>query len=337
MAPVLFLIFNRPEHTARSFAAIRQVRPVRLYVAADGPRPNRADEAELCARTRAVATAVDWPCEVHTRFNDVNQGCRRAVSGALGWFFETEKDGIILEDDLVAHPSFFTFANEMLARYRDDERVFSINGSNYAYSPDWSESYGFSIFMNMHGWATWRRSYQLVDPEMTSWAQQRRGKIPWLYRMLRGSAPRSEWQKIVWAAYWHDRFSAMLDGSVDSWAYVWVYTGLLRRKLSVVPRAHMVRNIGWGPEATHTPNPLDPRADIAVAEMKFPLNHPTDVQTDPAYDIHAMNMWARYRDEYFRKRILKSFLFDLEPRIFPKLWQFARFIKLAFRETNAER
>src|SRR5690606_2235152 len=117
---VLFLVFNRPDVTAKCFEAIRAARPARLYVAADGPRSDRLGEAERCEQVRAIATAVDWPCEVKTLFRAENLGCRRAVSGALDWFFEAEPEGIVLEDDCLASPDWFRFAEEMLERYRDD-------------------------------------------------------------------------------------------------------------------------------------------------------------------------------------------------------------------------
>jgi hypothetical protein len=108
--PVLFLVFNRPETTARVFEAIRQARPPRLYVGADGARDEREGEAERTAEVRRIATAVDWPCEVKTLFRDRNLGCRNAVSGAIDWFFENEEAGIILEDDCLPSQSFFGFA-----------------------------------------------------------------------------------------------------------------------------------------------------------------------------------------------------------------------------------
>src|SRR5688572_20906804 len=103
--PVLFLVFNRPDTTARAFEAIRSARPARLYVAADGPRVGRAGEAERCAEARRIATAADWPCEIRTLFRDRNLGCRLGVSTAIDWFFEHEQEGIILEDDCVPSPS----------------------------------------------------------------------------------------------------------------------------------------------------------------------------------------------------------------------------------------
>ena len=49
---VLFLVFNRPDTTVRVFETIRQARPPRLYVAADGPRKNRTDENEKCEKKK---------------------------------------------------------------------------------------------------------------------------------------------------------------------------------------------------------------------------------------------------------------------------------------------
>ena len=46
--PVLFLIFNRQDTTTQVFSAIRRAKPSRLYIAADGPRPEFIDEAKHC-------------------------------------------------------------------------------------------------------------------------------------------------------------------------------------------------------------------------------------------------------------------------------------------------
>ncbi len=143
-SPVLFLIFNRPDTTAKVFEAIREARPPKLYIAADGPRPNRAGEKDRCEVTRAIATQVDWPCEVKKLFRDENLGCGKAVSEAITWFFENEPEGIILEDDILPHPDFFPYCDEMLEKYRDNDRVGIISGHNHIYRDlNRESSYGF--------------------------------------------------------------------------------------------------------------------------------------------------------------------------------------------------
>ena len=150
--PILFLIFNRPDTTARVFEAIRAARPPRLYVAADGPRQGREGEAERCESARKIATTVDWPCEVNAVFRESNLGCRVAVSSAIDWFFEAEQEGIILEDDCLPASDFFRFCSELLERFRHDNRVMAICGSSYAeVEAKYSGSYYCSYYADIWG------------------------------------------------------------------------------------------------------------------------------------------------------------------------------------------
>src|SRR5699024_6685762 len=110
------------------FQQIKKASPTKLYVAADGPRKNRANEKEKCNEVRSIATNVDWECKVKTLFRQNNLGCKQAVSGAIDWLFENEEMGIILEDDCLPDSSFFSFCEELLYKYKDNERIMSIYG-----------------------------------------------------------------------------------------------------------------------------------------------------------------------------------------------------------------
>lgn len=210
--PVLFIIFNRPDVTQKAFDAIRAAKPEKLFIAADGPRTNHPTDAKNCAETRSIATKIDWPCEAKTLFRDTNLGCGYAVSGALDWFFENVEEGIILEDDCVADLTFFPFCTELLARYRDNEKIMHISGDNFQYGRKrGSASYYFSEYPHIWGWATWRRSWKHNDffcvPE-----PERRAN---------------------WDAQW--------------WQAVTKNKGLC-----ILPNMNLVSNIGFGTDATHT-------------------------------------------------------------------------------------
>ena len=43
--PVLLTVFNRPDKTRAVIEALRQIKPKRLFVSADGPRPGHPDDA----------------------------------------------------------------------------------------------------------------------------------------------------------------------------------------------------------------------------------------------------------------------------------------------------
>ena len=74
---------------------------------------------------------IDWPCEVETLFREINLGCGHAPATAIDWFFQNVEAGIILEDDCRPDPTFFSFCEVLLERYKDDDRIKHISGDNF--------------------------------------------------------------------------------------------------------------------------------------------------------------------------------------------------------------
>ena len=288
---VLFLIFNRPDTAEQVFGAIREARPPRLYVAADGPRADRPGETEKCARTRAIIDRVDWPCEVHRLFRDENLGCGRAVSGAIGWFFEHEPEGIVLEDDCLPHPDFFPYCEQMLDRYRDDPRVMFISGRNYLFDGAGERpadgcppvSYYFSAFNHVWGWAAWRRTWEVYDFTLST-------KTPGQFdRVVRRYF--SDKHAI---RFWNIIFRKMKLGMIDTWDYQFTISLWFAGGLSVIPYTNLVRNIGFDAEATHT-HDADERVKAHDARPILPLVHNDHVEQDRAADERHMRVFQRVR------------------------------------------
>lgn len=277
--PVLFLVFNRPDTTARVFEAIRAARPRQLFVAADGPRAGRECEAERCRQVRAIATAVDWPCEVRTLFRPDNLGCKRAVSSAIDWFFEQVSEGIVIEDDCLPDPSFFAYCSELLARYREDPRVMSISGDNFI-SGHWrpAESYYFSVFTHIWGWASWRRAWAHYDVGMSDWPSQRDAGL--LQRVFPDSR-RSQ-------AHWTTVMDRVSRGEIDTWDYQWVYATWKQGGVSCLPAVNLISNIGFGANATHTHDAEAKLADLSRDSLTLPLRHPTAVAANQLADAWSL-------------------------------------------------
>jgi hypothetical protein len=232
--PVLLLIFNRPEYTREVFGAIRAVRPKYLYIAADGPRPGHEEDIGLCREARSVADQIDWDCEVHTLFRDRNLGCKMGVSSAITWFFDAVTEGIILEDDCVPDPSFFGYCSRLLERYRDDERVMMITGTNHFFNKlEIPESYFFSQWYSVWGWATWRRAWRLYDIRLTDWPKF--SKQHYLDDLIPHRVARD---------YYRGMFQVSYENRVDSWAVPWWYTCIFQNGLVTVPKYNLISNIG---------------------------------------------------------------------------------------------
>ncbi len=258
--PVLFLIYKRPETTKRVFEAIRKAKPPRLYVAADGSRADKSGEAEKCEEVRRIATAVDWDCEVKTLFREENLGCGKAVSSAITWFFENEEEGIILEDDCLPSQSFFWFCEKLLERYRGDERVMHIGGTNKGISFEEEYSYFFSKYVQIWGWATWRRAWEKYDVKIKKW-----NKIKEKLEDYYGSA------REVYVR--RKQFHSVYSGNIDAWGYQWNFACLINWGLSILPAINLISNLGFCDEATHT-KIKNSYAELERYEIRGDLVHP---------------------------------------------------------------
>ncbi|MCM0034256.1 MAG: glycosyltransferase family 2 protein [Burkholderiaceae bacterium] len=271
--PVALLIFNRPDTTERVFREIAKAQPPKLLVVADGPRANRAGEYEKCQQTRAIIQKVDWDCEVITNFSEKNMGCKLRVASGIDWIFEQVEEAIILEDDCLPEPSFFQFCEEMLERYRYNERVSMVSGGNLQFGQQRGlGSYYFSRYTHIWGWASWRRAWQHYDRDITLWPQFR--DEGWIETLFPNRGEQ---------AYWRNSFEMVYDGSLDTWDCSWTFTALLRGMLQVVPNVNLISNIGFGPEATHT-HEVGIHANMPTQPIAFPLVHPNFVLQDPEGD-----------------------------------------------------
>ena len=233
--PVLFIIFNRPDTTQLVFNEIKKAKPSKLYIAADGPRPNREDEAEKCQQSRNIIKQIDWDCEIHTLFRNQNLGCKVAVSSAIDWFFENVEEGIILEDDCLPDQSFFYFCQELLEKYRDDKRIMMISGDNFQDGIKRGDgSYYFSRIAHIWGWATWKRAWNLYDVQMKSFKS-----------FLENGEINNIFDNKYVKAYWLKYFQNTYEGKIDTWDYQWGYTLLSQNGLSIMPNVNLISNIGF--------------------------------------------------------------------------------------------
>lgn len=274
--PVAFVIFNRPDTTRQVFTEIAKARPSKLLVVGDGPRPNRSGEATRCAAARAVIERVDWDCEVLTNYSEVNLGCRRRVSSGLDWVFDTVEEAIVLEDDCLPHPSFFRYCEELLKKYKNEERIAQISGVNFQFGRRRSEySYYFSRYNHIWGWASWRRAWRSYDVGISSWPELRRGE--WLETWI-GDRRVGE--------YWRGIFDRVSSGEIDTWDYQWTFACWRRGALTILPEANLISNIGFGSDAAHL-NSVNEFARMDLGALQFPLRHPPCIERNSKADAYT--------------------------------------------------
>lgn len=300
-SPVLFLVFNRPDTTLKVLNEIREARPSKLYIAADGPRKGNEQDIRLCKETLAVVSNIDWDCEVKTLFREKNLGCKEAISSAITWFFEQEEEGIILEDDCLPAKSFFYFCDEMLDRYRDDKRIRHITGTNMQLGQTWGDaSYYFGLATNVWGWASWRRVWNDYDKDLSKYEAAE------VEHQLRNI-----FEDEFLAAQWFSIFKKLKLKEIDTWDYQLTLINYFNHSLSVNPNVNLIRNIGFRADATHTPDPNATFANLALQEITA-ITHPKYFLPEKAADYFTfnkeLNLDERRRKHYSLRRRFKRWL-----------------------------
>lgn len=262
---ILFLTFNRPDLTRKVFKAIKEIKPPRLYVSSDGPRNDIRGEKELVQKTRQlIINGINWNCEVFTRFNKNNNGCRKAVSESINWFFEKEKDGIILEDDCLPSKSFFTFCEELLNFYKDNKKIMHIAGHNFSKNYVDNSSYFFTKLQFCWGWATWADRWQYYGNKLNDYDELN------LKKLSRDENVRE---------YWGNVLKQMKEGKIDTWDYQWMFRIIEREGICANPSVNLVSNIGFDIRATHTVDSYNPSANLPTYEIEK-IVHPRNIKID---------------------------------------------------------
>jgi len=280
---ILFLVFNRLDTTKKVFKAIRQAKPPRLYIAADGARANKKGERKNVHAVRDyIMQNVDWDCDIRTLFRDQNLGCKYAVGGAITWFFENEEHGIILEDDCLPSQSFFWYCEELLEKYKEDKSIYLISADSRG--PDsfgMKEDYGFCKYSMIWGWASWARAWKDYDPELKDWPKHR-DVLP---------ASISNYKPTV--KFWKKVFQEMYEKKVDTWDYQFSYLLLKNKGKCIVPKFNLVSNVGFGNDATHTFDAESENANRKRYEINLPLKFSPDLESEKKinryYDINEFS------------------------------------------------
>ena len=305
--PVLFIIFNRIETTRQVFDEIRKVRPKYLFMAADGPRPDKPYDEKHCTEARDITKLIDWDCELKTLFQQDNLGCGVGPATAINWFFDHVDEGIILEDDCLPAPDFFTFCSSMLEKYRHNENIFHVSGNNFQLGKKrGNASYYFSKYTGTWGWATWKRAwkhYRFNIKNLESFLEQKK-----LDKVVQSKNEKAYWVKIFRLIEFGNR--------KDIWDYQWTFTVWNQEALAIFPNMNLVKNIGFIKNATHTFDPESLLANIELGDLGE-ITHPREIIRDKKADdyFYRKVLEVEYKKHHTKKGFYKQFVAPISRRI----------------------
>lgn len=272
--PVLYIVFNRPDVTGESFKVLEQIKPKKLYIAADGPRAYKSNDDALCNAVKKIVENISWECVVNKLYQPINLGCGKAVSKAISWFFEHEEQGIILEDDIIADLSFFTFAEEMLEKYKTNSNVMHINGCNFQNGVKRGNgSYYFSALPHVWGWASWRRAWINYDFNLSD--------LNYFYNLKKIN---NYFQQKNIQQHWLEIFFKMNRKWIDTWDYQWNYAIWNSNGSVITPNTNLIKNIGFNSNATHTTDASSKFSNLITHKIEN-IAHPTAFRIDAEADF----------------------------------------------------
>lgn len=275
--PILLITFNRPDHVRQVLKEIRKQQPTQLFVCQDGARDGNEKDCIRCQEVRDVVNKlVDWPCELHTLYQEKNLGCGLGPATGISWFFEHVEMGIVMEDDCLPHPDFFNYCEEMLEYFKEDDSICMINSTLYYKTWKCDASYGFSHFMVTGAWAGWRRTWKGFDLDMKTWnARQMRKQV----KLLTKSTTEANW----W--YWKLKEIQADKFKKSYWDYQMQMLLFQKGAITIHPQKNLISNIGFDAEGTHT-LVNDGRGNHDVYCI-LPLVHPTRREINYLMDVKS--------------------------------------------------
>ena len=289
--PVMLLFFNRPDCLRQVFDAIKKYQPRQLFLVQDGARVNHPDDQKNVEECRKIVEEISWECEVYKNYSNTNMGCDYREFTGIDWCFQHVNELIILEDDCVPTMSFFNLCAECLELYKNNSTIHSISGFNRlgTYNNNTNEDYVFSMTCAGIGWATWKRTWNLVKANQNldflndgTCIQNIKRSIDKNSKMVFGDIIR----KMI-----NVRENDIKNGHVTSWETLVGFVLLAYHMLAITPKKNLIKYIGISENATHSYS--DPRLLLGRVsktllqpehELNMPISHPRFVIRDLVFE-----------------------------------------------------
>lgn len=242
--PVICIIYNRARLARKVVDRLRQIKPGRILIVADGPKPGNGEDVQACAQARAEFERIDWDCSIDRDYAESNLGCRRRILSGLDWAFGLVDQAIILEDDIDAHPFFFSWAGRLLSMYAERDDVAMLSGHNPLVR--WPSVAPFTAGIpsrrgGIYGWATWRHKWQAVQKTCIGGSAS----------MAAGDVAACCFEPVLGALYTFYLEQARKVPCL-SWDVDWSLRMAMSGRISIVSPVNLVHNLGLGPDATIT-------------------------------------------------------------------------------------
>ena len=277
-SPIVLICFNRPNETKKVLNKIKSIRPQKLFIIMDGPRKNNVKDKINCKKVEKIVSNLQLSCKILKNFSNKNLGLKKRIKTGLNWVFTKTDKAIILEDDCLPRKDFFYFCDNLLEYYKYSKKVRFITGNNFQNKNyKFVNSYYFSKYSHIWGWATWRDSWKLYKDNDLTWEKYLNSK------KFEEICP-----KIIERRYWRSMFQKVRKGKLKSWSLYFLFSLWKAKGLTATPKFNLVRNLGFNKKGTNTKN-MDIFLNNKYLKLGKDLNHPNEILQNISADNYVFN------------------------------------------------
>lgn len=243
-APVIMFGFNRPELQSmvmERFVDCVGARDRDIFVYLDGPRnaEDRAKSDEIFQMLSGYQVSCLPRMKIFRR--EYNFGCRENICQGITEILKRYGRAIMIEDDILVSRTFLEFMDNALEFYKDDQRIWSINGFQkflLRIPSDYPYDVYYAYIMSAWGWATWNDRWCQVDFDMKDWPdfRSRPENIDLLNKAGLMLVPMLDRQ---------------YEGKLKTWDVQCMFHMMKNGLYSIEPRYQVSKNIGCLPNSEH--------------------------------------------------------------------------------------
>jgi hypothetical protein len=288
---IILFTHRRPLHTYKILKILKLINLKKIYIVSDGWRNNEEKKQVLIVRDLVIKN--NYSFKVNKFFLDRNIGVRNIFKIGLDWVFKYEKKIIVLEDDTVPNNSFFKFCDTLLIKYKNNKKISMICGTNFKSSLTQknADSYFFSKYTFIWGWATWKDRWSLYDNKLKKWDKFKKNK-----------SINKHFSNTNEIKFWKKNLEYLKKNpNKGAWDFPLTFANFYHKKISIVPKVNLITNIGYDDPSGHNPKK---NSNLKKINIKFPLEHPKKLETSNEYDNYCSK--KVFSIPSFRSRILNK-------------------------------
>ena len=270
--PVLILGYNRFDKFSRCINTLYEQGIKKVYVSIDGPLNVYDRKSQENIRNFCKSNSLDL--DIKLKILSKNYGCRNGPINGISWFFEENKYGVILEDDVILSKNCIEIFSFLLEENLLNRNIMSLSSFNEFTNKNIESLYSISVWRSW-GWASWADRWKM---HIEFSKKIKNFSIFQLYNLLPEELRKIETAELI---------KSCQINMMDAWDYEFNFTHLVNNKKSLTLGGINNYVYGFDSSATHTSNIENIGIDFSLFKERQ-INKEKVLKIDKVHNIATL-------------------------------------------------